>query len=278
MLTFSPLNRRVKPAWMFRFSYPYALDEEFEIFTNVFGEIEVIFPRKDIESYLRKLEKRKIHPYSNEAREQNRQQRIRKKQIAHEKGISLFEASSFKKDFEDHFTLSNIEAPENTSTDGVYFFPKPEWWATLSPKKNYTMPCKVSAIFPIKDNSTIEASITPKEIEDALDRCLSHPYVLNYIASNAITGIRLRITGDRLHWDTPKLQEFLVELKGVEAREEQLRNWSRIIIDAEGHRLLPIYLNSISGELIYTDTTANCSKPILVPCDPIRVKQTNVFD
>lgn len=264
MLTLTSLNGRMKPAWMFRFSYPYSFDEEFEIFTNVFGNIEKIYPSKDIESYLRKLEKLKIHPYSNEARERNKLKRNRKKQIAHEKGLSLFDTSSFKEDFEEHFSLKNIEAPEHTSTYGVYFSPEPEWWATLSPKRIYKLPCQVSAIFPIRDNSKIVATITPLEIETVLDMCFTHPYIVNYTTSNSSTGIRIRITGDRLHWNTPELQAFLVELKGRKAETKELRNWAKIIIDDKKNKFFSLYLNINSGELIYKDSAANCSKPILV--------------
>lgn len=248
---------------MFRFSYPDSFDEEFEIYTTVFGNIEITNP-KDLEQQLRKFEKIKPHPYSREATERARLEQIENKRIAHKKGVRLFEESPFKEAFKEHFEISEIEAPENTSTYGVYFSPAPEWWATLSPKKSYPLICKVKAVFPIKNNK-IDASITPEEIERAIDKCLSHPYVLNYIASTPITGIRLRITGDRLHWDTPELQGFISELKGSAPEEKELRNWASIIIDDKEHQYFSFYLNSISGELIYTDTAANCSKPILVP-------------
>jgi len=252
--------------WWFTFSDtdPHTFDDGFEIYTNVLGEVVRTNPT-DIWNRLREWENLEVHPYSPEAKEKFKRQQIKKRQVAHEKGVRLFEASSFKEVFKEHFTLSDIEAPENTSTHGVYFSPGPEWWATLSPKKIYPLPCQVSAIFPIKDNSKIEATITPREIEGAFDMCLSHPYVLNYIAGNTATGIRLRITGDRLHWDTPELQEFLVELKDRKAEKKELRNWARITIDDEKNQLFSFYLNSNSGELIYEDSAVNCSKPTLVP-------------
>lgn len=252
--------------WWFTFSDtdPHTFDDGFEIYTNVLGKVVRTNPA-DLGNRLRKWESLEVHPYSLEAKEEYKRQQIKKKQIAHEKGVRLFEASSFKEEFNNNFSISDIEAPENTSTHGVYFFLEPEWWATLSPKKSYSLPCQVRAIFPIKDNSKIEATITPREIETAFDMCLSHPYVLNYIAGNEVTGIRLRITGDRLHWDTPELQEYLFELKGRKAVKKELRKWARIIIDDEKDQLFSFYLNSISGELIYEDSTENCSKPILVP-------------
>jgi len=251
--------------WWFKFSDtdPHTFDDGFEIYTNVLGKVVRTNPT-DLGSRLRKWESIEVHPSSLEAKEEFKRQQIKKKQLAQEKGVRLFEASSFKDAFKEHFSISNIEAPENTSTHGVYFFTEPEWWATLLPKKSYPFPCQVRAIFQIKDNRKIEATITPHEIETAFDMCLSHPYVLNYITSNSVTGIRLRITGDRLHWDTPVLQEFLVELKGHKAETNELRNWARIIIDDEKDQLFSFYLNSKSGELIYTDKAANCSKPKLV--------------
>ncbi|WP_321530700.1 hypothetical protein [uncultured Desulfuromonas sp.] len=260
-ITLVPFHRKY-PVWMFRFSFPDSFDEKFEIYTSIFGNIEMTNPR-DIEHRLREFEKIVPHPYSKEAIEQARLEQIESKRKAYEKGLMLFEESSFKNAFKKHFLISEIEAPENSSTYGVYFFTLPEWQASLSPQKSYPIPFEVKAVFPIKNNR-IEASITPEEIEKAIDKCLSHPHVLNYISNNPTPGIRLRITGDRLHWNTPELQEFLSELKGSRAEEKEIRNWARVIIDGKEHQYFSFYLNSISGELIYTDTAANGSKPLLV--------------
>jgi len=264
--------------WWFTFSDedPHTFDNEFEVYTTVLGKIVRTNPT-DLGRRLRNFEQLEVHPYSPEAKEKFERQEMKKKQIAQEKGVILFDASSFKNSFNEYFTPSNIEAPENTSTHGVYFFPEPEWWATLSPKKSYSLPSTIEAIFPIIENNRIEASIIPNEIEYALERCLSHPYVTKYIKNIATTGIRLRITGDRLHWDTPELQKLLTELKGNGAEEKELRNWAQIIIDAEKNQYFSFYFNSISGELIYIDHSQKCSMPILVPGEPLETKQTNTL-
>ena len=262
MITLLP-QTGIKPLWMFRFSYPYAFDEEFEIFTSLTGSIEATYPRRDIEKYLRKIEKYKIHPYSKEAAEIKRKEWKAEKQLARKKGMKLFKKSSFRIPFLKKFVFSNIEAHDNSKTYGVYF-DNPEWQALLTPKENYPYQFLIEAIFPIKNNTVIEALINPSDIENAINTCLSHPYLIKYLANKSIVRIRIRITGDRLHWDTTELQQLLSELKGSKAEEKELRNSATVIIDGKEHQYFSFYLNSISRELIYTDTAANYSKPILV--------------
>lgn len=63
-ITIAPFHRKY-PVWMFSFSHADIFDAEFEIYTTVFGNIEITNP-KNIEHRLREIEKLPIHPYSRE--------------------------------------------------------------------------------------------------------------------------------------------------------------------------------------------------------------------
>jgi len=176
---------------------------------------------------------------------------INKDKINRDKGKALFESSAFKKSFEEHFTTSNIEAGEG-KIFGVYF-EDPEWRADFIPKKKHLDLCFAEAVFPIINDKKIDVSITPQDIITTLEKCLIHPFVSKRFDSGGATGIRIRITGDRLHWNTPELQRIHKKLKGVEIDKNEIRSWAYIIIDAVNPRFTSFYFNSKNGDLLLND-------------------------
>jgi hypothetical protein len=272
IITYSPFGRG-NFVWRLTFSNPdpHVFDDEFDIYTTFLGKLAITNPR-DLGVRLTELENSESQSNSIKVRKEFELKQIKEKQIIHEKGVSLFESSSFSKSFLEHFKITDIEFQEHNKSK--VFFNGPEWRATLLPKHIYQFPVKVMAVFPVKDKIKIESSITPEEIENALEKLLSHPYVKEHIARTVVTGIRFDITGDRLHWDTPEIQELLVKLKGTEDDEKQLRNWASIFIDGKYQSYMPLYFNPITGELIYREGETICSPPILIPGEHIDTKQT----
>lgn len=199
----------------------------------------------------------------------SREIRAEEDRAARQKGQSLFDVCSFRKEFENSFEFSQIKAGTGW-THGVWF-DEPEWQAKLFPKKKYAQPCEVHAIFPITYSENIDISITPEEIDAALLSALSHPFVLRRFEQGGATGLRLRITGDRLHWDTHKLRKLIKETKGVDPEGGALRHWAYIIIDASDPRYTTIYINSNTKELIYEDTLKSPRETILLDDDGIRI-------
>lgn len=190
---------------------------------------------------------------------------------AEQKGKDLFAASDFHQAYEEQFQISEIEASLG-STVGVYFFPTAQWRAGLIPRKKYSQSCFVEAIFPIRDGKTIVASMTPTEIDTALAVALSHPFIAERFKMGGATGLRLRITGDRLHWDTPELQDFLAKTKGEKPKDQVLRDWAYLIIDAKEPEFTSVYLNIKSGELIYEDKSKKRWPPVLLDASGIRIR------
>jgi hypothetical protein len=64
-ITIDPFEGK-KIVWLFKYSVPNTFDEDFYIYTTLFGDIERTNPR-DLEDRLRRFEKLDIHPYSKEA-------------------------------------------------------------------------------------------------------------------------------------------------------------------------------------------------------------------
>jgi hypothetical protein len=210
----------------------------------------------------------------DEGAKSSRELRTERESEAEKKGRDLFEASDFRKSFEEQFHLSHIEAG-NGKIYGVYF-EDPEWSADLTPIKRYSQPCEVSVVFPIKGDKKIEVSIEPKEIDAALDASLSHPFVMKRFADGGATGLRLRITGDRLHWNSPELEKFLAKFSGAKPTPGELRNWAYLIIDAKEPRFTSIYFNTKTKELIYEDGSNFPYEPILLDSTGKRTEANRV--
>ncbi|MDP1590034.1 MAG: hypothetical protein Q8M07_19935, partial [Prosthecobacter sp.] len=200
--------------------------------------------------------------------------RQEERQAAVKKGQALYEASSFKKDYQDHFHVEHLEA-DNGKIYGVWF-KEPEWRADLTPKKKYTQQCEVRAVFPIAGPEEVDASISSAEIDTALQAALSHPFVSKRFKIGGATGLRLRITGDRLHWDTEELREHLAKLKKSEAKAENLRHWAELIIDAQKRQYISMFLNTETKELIYEDQSKWPWEPVLLDADNAGPDKINV--
>ncbi len=169
------------------------------------------------------------------------------------RGEELFAASPFKAEFERHFEVSGIEAMRGTysscSLEGK------TWTADLRPRKEMKPEVGIEIVLPVVDDKRIEASVTPKDLLAAVDVALKHPFVAKRFASGGATGIRLRTQGDRLHWNTPELIEFLTKLTGATPKEGELGHWAYFIVDANEPRYTSLYLNTKTGEVIFDDNS-----------------------
>jgi len=169
------------------------------------------------------------------------------------KGRKLYENASFKTSFEEAFTVSGAFASLNKS---MVHFAGPEWWANLTPKRPLPIKARVSAVFPIVDDREISVSLTPAEIEAALAAATEHPYFANRTSSSEGTDLTLRITGDRLHWDTEKLQTLHQAVRGTTISNDELRHWAYATISFQKENRIFYkagHLNINTRELIYED-------------------------
>lgn len=181
---------------------------------------------------------------------------------ANARGEGLFAASPFKEEFERHFEVSGIEAMRGTYSDCS--LQGKTWTAELRPRKEMKPDVGIRIVLPVVDEKRIEASVTPKDMLAAVDVALKHPFVAKRFVSGGATGIRLRTQGDRLHWNTPELIEYITKLTGASPKEGELGHWAYFIVDANEPRYTSMYLNTRTGEIIGRDDSKSPPGPYLI--------------
>lgn len=180
------------------------------------------------------------------------------------KGRKLYDNASFKAPFERAFSVSGICA---SLSKCMVHFAGPEWRATLIPKRPLPVKTSVFAVFPIDDDREINVSLTPAEIETALAAATEHPYFADRTSSSGDIDLTLRITGDRLHWDTEKLQTLHQALRNKPIPTGELRHWACVIISFQKQGVSSYedgYLNIDTRELIYEKLDRNVWNAILL--------------
>jgi hypothetical protein len=183
------------------------------------------------------------------------------------KGEKLLNSSSFKKDFEKVFTISQVEAPNSRRglRRGGILFSEPEWRADLVPRVQLGLPGTVSAIFPIFDKDGLKVTLSREEILEALKKAVSHPFVRDSFTKKDGRELYLRITGDRLHWNASELQHLLTGVRKQAASETELRDWAEITIEFKNGSLpISLFLNVKSGEILYEDHSGSKLEPVLI--------------
>jgi hypothetical protein len=169
------------------------------------------------------------------------------------RGKELYETAAFRATYDEKFTVGDISAGQG-KIYGVHFT-DPEWKSDLTPTKTYAISCLVEAVFPIKDGKAVDAQVTPDEIDIAFQKILSHPLVTQNLEKGVVSRARLRITGDRLHWDSQELREWLANIEGnALGKNDTLRKWAEVVLDTVGNRgFVSFFLNTASGELLQED-------------------------
>lgn len=194
-----------------------------------------------------------------------REIRAEEKAIANIKGKELFQASPIKDAFSRHFNVTGIEEMRGYNLGSSY--QGPGWTAKLEPKEKLAHKARVTVIFPITNGNQLDVSISPTDIITALRTALEHPFVAKRFDNGGATRIRLRILGDRLHWDTSELVKLLSEIYGEKPKEDSLGHWAYIIIDANKHHHTSVYFNTRTKDLLYEDNSQWPYVPILVDAD-----------
>lgn len=193
--------------------------------------------------------------------------------LASKRGEELLKASHFKEPFESHFEISHAQAMQDSfsgcSLKGA------TWVAELTPKRELDHKASVHPVFPIQGENHVEVSLTPQEIIFALEKAFVHPFVKQRFDEGEATGIRLRIQGDRLHWNTPELIDFIEKITRKRETDDNLAHWAYLILDAENPRYTSIYLNTKTGEVIATDKSKWPWEPHLIDATGKRTNANN---
>ena len=172
-------------------------------------------------------------------------------QVAREKSKQLLHKNGVIDLFGELFSFSEMWFCKYSSTS--VDFDGPECSVHLTPRKICPIPCVIECAFAVTGDDEVDVKITPLQIHDALTACMINPVVLERIKAVKGTGFRMRITGDRLHWSTRKLQELYTTTTTTEGRlkGEELKHWVYLIIDGKEPRYTSLYLNIKSGDIIF---------------------------
>ena len=185
-----------------------------------------------------------------------------KQAAARKKGLDLLEASPFQKAYREHFEIDHASAGEwitsGCSLEG------PAWSGELEPRRSLLHPASVSAQFPIKEDRYVEVKLTPQDIYGAIEKAFKHPFVKDRFSNGGATGIRLRIQGDRLHWNTPELLESIKKTKGEILSDRDVSHWAYFIVDAKDPSFTSLYLDTQKGDIILEDMSRWPWEPFII--------------
>lgn len=171
---------------------------------------------------------------------------------ARKAGISMLESSDGAKALQHFFKLSEVSFAVNTRILGIYFEGS-EWCGTLTPKTPLQHPCEVNVVYPVTSDRKIILGVQSDVLMTALKTIMSHPYVENRFRRHSAIGVRIRMAGDRMHWDTDEVQKKLKHLKMESHSLERLKAWAEVIVDEPDHMYHSVYLNVITGQIMKDD-------------------------
>lgn len=165
-------------------------------------------------------------------------------------GERLLQESGRKEEFETVFQLRDVNSPKQAKTYGVHFEER-QWGADFSPKKPMKVRAEIEGYFKVTNAGKLVVGLGADALMEALKVIVAHPYVEGRFTRYDAEGVRLRVSGDRLHWHSDELIELL---KAASMKDNDLNSWAYVIVDEPNHTSHSLYLNIRSGEIIREDT------------------------
>ncbi|HSJ02045.1 MAG: hypothetical protein ACAI34_00690 [Verrucomicrobium sp.] len=189
-----------------------------------------------------------------------------RRKAAAARGRELWVACPRREKFEKTFNVTDPSSDPHYKVSKTHF-EGPEWRADFELREPLTHQVSVGAVLPVIDGKGLGLSITPEELLKALQQLVTHPLVqerfTGEVAQRA-TGLRVRITGDRLHWDTEELLELLKKsgkFPSAATDVAGVRPWCQVIIDEPDRGYTSLFFNSQTGEMIFPDPTFQGKPP-----------------
>jgi len=176
-----------------------------------------------------------------------------KEQEALESGRELYYSSDIGTEFDNAFSISEMNSL-NGSISGVHFLGQ-QWTANLSPLDDSLKDCKVRAVFPRQGNKRLFVSVTADEIIQSCRSVLSNSYIRDRFGSDRL-DVRIRVTGDRLNWDSDELLKRLSEADRQLDRGKIPIYWAEVIITTNNpdRQYFKFFLHTQTGDIVFGDT------------------------
>lgn len=191
----------------------------------------------------------KVDPGAKSAHELWREERV----PASLTGKEMYQAWGGHEKFDRRFKMSDARAWSGP-TRGLWFVGE-EWKAVFTPLKEYDYPCRATAVFLIDEHKKLEANITPQKVEEAMGVAVSHPYIVKRFDEEDAESLNLYFSGDRLHWSTSELVQWLEKCGISKPSDEDLNSWACFNISSYDRGYQIVYLNVKTGQLVYEDAT-----------------------
>lgn len=140
--------------------------------------------------------------------------------------------------FTDLFSVSDMRAYYGSSV--WLYFNEEEWSGDFSPKTNLSCRAMAELIFPINSNDVVKVGLKPNQVLNALKDLCNTPFIREMARERG--RIRLRASGDRLHWNTEEIQELILILKNNEISPPPYKLWMHAIIDLpDSHDMISLF-------------------------------------
>lgn len=169
-------------------------------------------------------------------------------------GAALLKSNPAAVELEKSFDMDEVSSSKESKISSIYFEGR-EWHAKLTPKQDLKHPCEIHSVFPVSADGKLLIGIKADELLAALKIIVAHPYIENRFRAHAAEGIRIRVAGDRLHWDTDEVKKMLGLLKMKNDSPESLGDWAGVIVDEPNHVYHSFYLNVLTSQIMLNDTS-----------------------
>ncbi len=146
------------------------------------------------------------------------------------------ELSSFKNDF----IISKCDAYLGTFA-GIYFYESDQWSGDFHPKADSPFSWYCELAFPINEDSTVQVGLKPSDLISAYNDLMLSPFINMLVTSTGFEELRIRASGDRLHWDSEEVkayQSILIKNKYVETN---FTKWIHFIVDYRSNKMISFY-------------------------------------
>ena len=149
----------------------------------------------------------------------------------------LLERSAGLSSFTDGFTISSLRVSDGW-TSSVYFHADREWKGHFFPRDTLACSAMAELIFPVTVDDNVLVGLSPDQITSALTEICDALFVQNLIRGGTPSGIRLRAAGDRLHWNSEEVKQYIPVFEANGISTPPLREWMKVIIDLPGGEMI----------------------------------------
>ncbi len=182
-----------------------------------------------------------------------------KKDEMHTLAGKLLKKSSALMKFNQYFEIKNIDAKYGLV--GGCYISQEQWMGHFKLISKIPCDCQAELVFPIDSTDSIIVGLTAEVLSRAFEEICNTPFVKKILSRNDKNQLRIRASGDRLHWDTKEVEIYRKILNDNGINSFKMNDWIQIILetyDDKGQHYIDYYhpIDSdifIADDSMYTD-------------------------